>query len=209
MDATCEYEGRWEDVPSLSQFSLQFPHPPTCSHPANVRERTREEREREPLSLASLRMTHRAAEKPSIHPATCFHIPPSHLSLPSSPARGKSHSWPRQLQNGAAQRRGIHSLSPLPQEALSWVAGRRRVSFSPSLASAGAVRSRRWMGRCEGCFVRVRLSGVVRSMTHPPFPTYSPFAFASPSSNAICKRLTKYITTIVQSASYRDQQWLL
>ena len=36
------------------------------------------------------------------------------------------------------------------------------------------VQSRRSMGRCEGCFVRVRLSGVVRSMTHPPLPTYPP-----------------------------------
>ena len=36
------------------------------------------------------------------------------------------------------------------------------------------VQSRRSMGRCEGCFVRVCLSGVVRSMTHPPLPTYPP-----------------------------------
>ena len=130
-------------------------------------------REREPLSLASLRMTHRAAEKPSIHPSG--HLL-SHSPIPSqpaifSPARGKI----AQLAEAITERRGTaagnpFSLSPLPQEALSWVVGRRTVSLSPP-PSPRPVRRRRWMGRCEGCFVRVRLSGVVRSMTHPPLPT--------------------------------------
>ena len=150
---------------------------PTISPPSHVfslckcaREDKGGERGREPISLASLRMTHRAAEKPSIHPATCFHIPPSHLSLPSSLARGKI----AQLAEAITERRGAAAGNPfsLSSPPRSTFLGRRSShSFPPS---PRPVRSRRWMGRCEGCFVRVRLSGVVLSMTHPPLPTYPP-----------------------------------
>ena len=149
--------------------------------------------EREPLSLASLRMTHRAAEKPSIHPSG--HLL-SHSPIPSqpaifSPARGKI----AQLAEAITERRGAAAGNPfsLSSPPRSTFLGRRSshsLPLSPSPASAGAVPEmdgtmRRVLCTCApvGCSTFDDSSST---------PYLSPIA--SPSSNAISsKRLTKYI----------------
>ena len=126
---------------------------------------------------------------PSIRPlAFTFPHPISACHLPQ---RGeKSHSWPRQLQNGAAQRRGIHSLSPLPQEALSWVAGRRTVSLSRPPPSPRPVPEMDGTMRRVLCTCAPVWCSTFDDSSSTPY--LSPIA--SPSSNAISsKRLTKYI----------------
>ena len=159
--------------------------PSTCSHSGNVCKRVRErERERETLSLAFPGMTHRSAEKPSIH--LLSHSP---ILIPIFPLRKeKSHSWRRQLQNGRAS---ILFASILPQEALSWVGGRLLPVPLGGPEMDGTMRR----VLCRRAHVWYTFDDS-SSCPQPPF--------ASPSSNVISKRLTKNIT-MVQSASYRDR----
>ena len=194
----------WREVRRRSITVAFFP---TISPPSHVfspckcaRKDKGGEREREPLSLASLRMTHRAAEKPSIHPATCFHIPPSHLSLPSSLARGKI----AQLAEAITERRGAAAGNPFSLSSPPWSTflGRRSshsLPLSPSLASASAVPEMDGTMRRVLCTRAPVWCSTFDDSSSTPY--LSPIA--SLSSNAISKRLRKYIT-IVQSASYQD-----
>ena len=114
----CDGRGGEKTFHHCRTFLCNFPTLHVFSLWKCVQEGERErERERETLSLAFPRMTHRSAEKPSIHLLSHSPIP-----IPIFPLRKeKSHSWRRQLQNGRAS---ILFASILPQEALSWVGGR-------------------------------------------------------------------------------------
>ena len=139
--------------------------PSTCSHSGNVCRRVRAER-RAPITCFSQDDSSVCGK--ALHPLLS-HSPP--IPSPPTPTSDlpqrteKSHSWRRQLQNGAAARQGIHSLSLLPQEALSWVGGRIVV---PLPSADGAATGPEMDGTMRRVLRRRACACGIRSMTHPP-----------------------------------------
>ena len=138
---------------------------------------------------------------PSIRPlAFTFPHPISACHL--FPSEGKNRTAGRGNYR-TARRSGGESI-------LSLLSPKKHFLGSPVVAqslspppSPRPVRSRRWMGRCDRRVLCTRAPVWCSTFDDSSSTPYlSPIA--SPSSNAISKRLTKYIT-IVQSASYQDQ----
>ena len=143
--------------------------PSTCSHSGNVCKRVGGvERERAPITCFSQDDSSVCGK--ALHPFA-FTFP--HLSPFPNPSEGKNGT-----AGGGNYRTAGHLFSFSSTPRSTFLGRRSSFRISPT---GPPPRRRRWMGRCEGCFVGVRAPLWYRfddsSPQSPPYPYSHPLPF--------------------------------